>query len=78
MKAAPGSPGLELPGEPNAGRVADRRLVASSPDALSDPPNDGCEPEHRCRQGRCRPLPGRATEEFDNRVQVAKERRAHR
>lgn len=49
MKAAPGSPGLELPGEPNADRVADRRLVAGSPDALSDPPNDGRKPEHRCR-----------------------------
>lgn len=78
MKAAPGSPGLKLPGEPDAGRMAGCRLVAGSPDALSDLPNDGREPEHRRRQGRRRPLSGRATEELDNRVQVAEERRAHR
>lgn len=78
MKAAPGSPGFELPGEPDAGRVADCRLVAGRSDALPDPPNDGRESEHRCRQGRCRPLPKRATEELDNRVQAAKEWRAYR
>jgi len=77
MKTAPGSPGLKLPGEPDAGRVADCRLVAGSPDALSDPSNDSREPEHRCRQGRRRPFPRRATEELDNCVQVAEERRAH-
>lgn len=78
MKAAPGSPGPELPGEPDAGRVADRRLVAGGPDALPDPADGGREPEHRRRQGGRRSLPGRAAEDLDGRVQVAEERRAHR
>jgi len=78
MKAASGSPGFELPGEPDAGRVADCRLVAGRSDALSDPSNDGRESEHRCRQRRRCPFPRRATEELDNRVQAAKEWRAHR
>ena len=78
MKAASGSPGFELPGEPDAGRVADRRLVAGCSDALPDPPNDGRESEYRCRQGRRRPFSRRATEKLDIRVQAAEEWRAYR
>jgi len=40
MKAASGSPGSQLPGEPGASHVADRRLVESGSDALADSPND--------------------------------------
>lgn len=78
MKAASGSPGPELPGEPGADNVAGRRLVESGSDALTDPPSNSDEPQHRWRQRGRRSLPGRAAEDLDSRVQVAEERRAYR
>lgn len=77
MKTASGSPGSELPGEPGTSYMADRGLVASSPDAVPNPANDGREPEHRCHQGR-HPLPGGTTEELDNRAQVTQKQFTHR
>jgi len=79
MKAASGSPGPELPGEPGAGRVAGRRLVAGRPDALADLADDDRRPERRCRQGgHFRPLSGRAAAKRDRRVQIAEEWRTPR
>lgn len=79
MKTASGSPGSQLPGEPGAGHVADRRLVESGTDALADSPGDSRESEHdRRRQGGRRSFSGRAAEERDDRVETVEERRSHR
>lgn len=77
MKTASGSPGFQLPGEPGAGHVADRRLVEGGSDALADSPDDSRESEHRRRQGGRRSLSGRAAEERDDRV-ATEERRPYR
>lgn len=78
MKTASGSPGSQLPGEPGAGHVADRRLVEGNTDALADSPDDSRESQHRRRQRGRRALSGRAADERDDRVEIAEERRPHR
>lgn len=45
MKAASGSPGFKLPGEPGTSRMAQHRLVEGTADAVADPSGNRDESE---------------------------------